>query len=223
MVPELEITNRKSTFPRQPSGLEGPKSGGGSLPVDVSAAELVELELELASLADVSELDSAALVVLESSAVAPGSSGDVGPAPKLDAPGGPGLHAEARAVHSASGGAWRMPRLYPLKCGGGPLAPRPQPRPSARVPSPPYYVALRAPLSVSPATWNASATGPGRRRGARGDHATELTQFSLPRREERQAPEAASQMRTVLAWLAEARRRPSGDHGFAWAGRRLEV
>jgi hypothetical protein len=110
MPGELEITNRKSIFPRQPSGPAGPKSGGGSLPVDVSDVEVVELEL--ASLAEVSELVSAALVVeLAPSVVVPGSGGDVGPAPKLDAPGGPGLQAEAKTVHSASGGAWRMPGL----------------------------------------------------------------------------------------------------------------
>ena len=110
MVSELEITNRKSIFPRQPSGLEVPKSGGGSVPVDPPDVELVELEP--ASPADVSELDSAALVVLESSSVVPGSGGDVGPIPKLDALGGPGLQAKARAVHRASGVAWRMSGLY---------------------------------------------------------------------------------------------------------------
>ena len=119
----LSITNRKSILPRQPSGPGDPKSGSGSLSVDVSAVELVELELELVSLADV-PLDVSASVV-EPSAVVPGSDGDVGPAPKLDSTEGLGLHAEARAVHSASGETWRMARLYPFCAGGGRLAPHP--------------------------------------------------------------------------------------------------
>ena len=80
--------------------------------MDVSDVELVELDL--ASPADVSELDTfAALVVeLEPSVVVPGSGGDVSPALKLDALGGPGLQARAKAVHRAGGAAWRIPGLY---------------------------------------------------------------------------------------------------------------
>lgn len=122
MVPEFEITNRKSIFPRHPSGPGGPKSGGGSLDVsDVELAELAELAADVSEL-DVPELDVSALVVeLEPSAVVPGSAGDVGPAPKLDAPGGPGLQA-AKAADSARR-AGRMPGVYPVKRKRAPLGP----------------------------------------------------------------------------------------------------
>ena len=89
----------------------------------------VEL-VELASLADESLVSAALVVELEPSDVVPGSGGDVGPTPKLDALGDPGLQARARAVHRASGVAWRMSGSYRLKASGGTLAPR------SRVPEP---------------------------------------------------------------------------------------
>ena len=97
-MPELLITNRKSTLPRQPTEPGGPKSGGGA-PVfvsesaevdDVSDVELPELVLLLEPELELDEEDA-------------GSGIDVGPAPKLDSAGALGLQASADNTVSARG------------------------------------------------------------------------------------------------------------------------
>ena len=106
------MTNRKSILPRQPVGPGGPKSGGGSRPVpDVSPDDV---EVEPAELVELVELPDALVVEVEPADAVPMSGIEAGPAPKLDAAGAAGLHAER---HSARGmEVRRTARLNPSKC-----------------------------------------------------------------------------------------------------------
>ena len=119
MVLKLLMTNRKSILPRQPVGPGGPKSGSGSTSVlDVSPddgdGELVELA-EPPELAEVS--DPLVVEVEPTDAVMSGM--DSGPAPKLDAAGVAGLHANMmRATRDRAESAVVMAFMAPTSLRG---------------------------------------------------------------------------------------------------------